>query len=119
MNFFDPQRPRLGNQAPAFNTEKLQGALPSLTVVLHAPGQVRVTLFLPVTQTRYRPQWREFKVEALAWFLADYENDPEECLRLYFGWDLTSVQDERLPGRSPGPSAPLGSTNQSADDLGF
>lgn len=116
MNFFDPDRPRLANQAPAFNTSRLQGALPSLSINLHSPGKVRLTAFLPVTQTRYRPEHREMEVEALAGFLRDYEQDPEECLALYFQWKVESIQEESrtMPNKEV-----LGKTDQSADDLGF
>lgn len=118
MNFHDPLRPRLTNGAPAFNTTRLQGALPSLYVGLTSPGQLRLTVFLPTSQTRYRPQWLETTAEGLKALVVEYEDDPEAALRKWFDFDVEKMMEE-IARPSTAPSAPVGRTDQSADDLGF
>lgn len=116
MNFHDPLRPRLTNSAPAFATDRLQGALPTLYVGLTAPGQLRLTVFLPVTQSRYRPQWIETTPDNLRALVLEYEDDPEEALRKWFGFDIEGVADDAA---KPSVAGPVGRTDVSADDLGF
>lgn len=117
MNFHDPDRPRLTNGAPAFATDRLQGALPTLYIGLTSPSQLRLTVFLPSSQTRYRPQWLETTAEGLKALVEEYEDDPEAALRKWFDFDVEKMAEEAT--RPAVPADPVGRTDQSADDLGF
>jgi hypothetical protein len=113
MNYFDPQRPRLGNGMPTYL--RLTSALPTFNLTPRPDGRVQIMVFLPGSPGRFAPRWAEFDMMALERAIADFIEDPEEWLKVNFGFE----EGEVLTWEKKVSPEVVAKADVSADDLGF
>jgi hypothetical protein len=125
VRFFDPDRPKQPSGVPAL---RLDGAaLPTISVLPVAEGQVRLSVWLRELDSGHPNSFSGKHIilptNQLRDFFDCYTMDPEETLAAYFGWEDRKPWQDRKPTVKPSPrpapalSAELTAAAQAFADL--
>jgi hypothetical protein len=104
MELFSPHRPETSP-----GRKSLRGCLshvPHIMVYPHDEDEtlVELRIFLPVSHNNYRCHVTEIVAATLPKIFADYREDPEHALFLYFNWTAPNVASPQMA--SPKPRVP-------------
>lgn len=97
MEYFHPDRPRLGNNRPMYlsPTGKPLAAMPLPTIQMLESGEVELSVMLsPHGGNSYRWYYWTGALQEIPFVLDEFYNNPEQCLRVRFNWQFEQHSSE-------------------------